>query len=142
AGVPAARAAPGVRGAAAGAGVGSRGQVDGDRRRQAPRVLPDQRIEVGDLRPRPRSRREVEPGRRARRARAGAGARGVDRGLAGRRRWQVTEYRNPKPTVDVVIELADAPGKIVFIVRRNEPRGLALPGGFIDEGEWVADAAV
>ena len=32
-------------------------------------------------------------------------------------------YRNPKPTVDIVIELADAPGQIVFIVRRNEPRG-------------------
>lgn len=53
-----------------------------------------------------------------------------------------TEFRNPKPTVDLIIELADAPGQIVFIVRRNEPRGLALPGGFVDDGEWVADAAV
>lgn len=53
-----------------------------------------------------------------------------------------TAYKNPKPTVDLVIELADAPGQIVFIVRKNEPRGLALPGGFVDEGEWVADAAV
>ncbi len=53
-----------------------------------------------------------------------------------------TTYKNPKPTVDVVIELAGAPGQIVFIVRKNEPRGLALPGGFVDEGEWVADAAV
>ena len=52
------------------------------------------------------------------------------------------EFKNPKPTVDLIIELADAPGRIVFIVRRNEPRGLALPGGFVDEGEWVADAAV
>jgi len=51
-------------------------------------------------------------------------------------------YKNPKPTVDVVIELADAPGQIVFIVRNNEPRGLALPGGFVDDGEWVADAAI
>ena len=51
-------------------------------------------------------------------------------------------YKNPKPTVDIVIELAGAPGQIVFIVRKNEPRGLALPGGFVDEGEWVADAAV
>lgn len=54
----------------------------------------------------------------------------------------MTEYKNPKPTVDLIIELADAPGHIVFIVRKNEPRGLALPGGFIDEGEWAADAAV
>ena len=51
-------------------------------------------------------------------------------------------YRNPKPTVDLVIELADAPGQIVVIVRKNVPQGLALPGGFVDEGEWVADAAV
>jgi 8-oxo-dGTP diphosphatase len=51
-------------------------------------------------------------------------------------------YKNPKPTVDLVIELLDAPGQIVFIMRKNEPRGLALPGGFVDEGEWVADAAV
>lgn len=53
-----------------------------------------------------------------------------------------TTYKNPKPTVDLVIELADAPGQIVFIVRKNAPQGLALPGGFVDEGEWVADAAV
>jgi 8-oxo-dGTP diphosphatase len=53
-----------------------------------------------------------------------------------------TVYRNPKPTVDLLIELAGAPGQLVFIVRKNEPRGLALPGGFVDEGEWVADAAV
>ena len=30
----------------------------------------------------------------------------------------------------------------MFIERGNEPRGFALPGGFVDEGEWVADAAV
>jgi 8-oxo-dGTP diphosphatase len=51
-------------------------------------------------------------------------------------------YRNPKPTVDIVIELDDAPGQIVLIRRKNPPHGLALPGGFVDEGEWVADAAV
>jgi 8-oxo-dGTP diphosphatase len=54
----------------------------------------------------------------------------------------VTEYRNPKPTCDILIELAGAPGQLVFIERKNEPRGLALPGGYVDEGEWIADAAV
>ena len=54
----------------------------------------------------------------------------------------MSAYRNPTPTVDVLIELAGAPGQLVFVVRANEPRGLALPGGFVDEGEWLADAAV
>jgi 8-oxo-dGTP diphosphatase len=51
-------------------------------------------------------------------------------------------YRNPTPTVDVLIELADPPGTLVLIERKNEPHGFALPGGFVDEGEWIADAAV
>ena len=54
----------------------------------------------------------------------------------------MAEYKNPKPTVDMLIELADAPGALVFIERANAPHGFALPGGFVDEGEWVADAAV
>ena len=53
----------------------------------------------------------------------------------------MTEYKNPKPTVDLLIEMADAPGSLVLIERANEPHGFALPGGFVDEGEWVADAA-
>jgi 8-oxo-dGTP diphosphatase len=52
------------------------------------------------------------------------------------------QYKNPTPTVDVLIELEGRPGELVFIERAHEPVGLALPGGFVDEGEWVADAAV
>lgn len=48
-------------------------------------------------------------------------------------------YRNPTPTVDVIIELD---GGVVLIERRNEPKGWALPGGFVDEGERVEDAAI
>ncbi|MBA2661842.1 MAG: NUDIX hydrolase [Bradymonadaceae bacterium] len=48
-------------------------------------------------------------------------------------------YRNPAPTVDVIIEVA---GCIVLIERKNEPRGWAIPGGFVDYGEPVEEAAV
>lgn len=47
--------------------------------------------------------------------------------------------RNPYPTVDVVVRID---GKIVLIERVNEPKGWALPGGFIDYGETVEHAAV
>ncbi len=48
----------------------------------------------------------------------------------------------PALTVDVVIELVDRPGRpIVLIERRNPPPGYALPGGFVDVGETVEQAA-
>lgn len=47
-------------------------------------------------------------------------------------------YRNPAPTVDVIIETGDG---IVLIERRFEPPGWAIPGGFIDYGESAGDAA-
>lgn len=56
----------------------------------------------------------------------------------------MSEYKNPTPTVDVIIEIAGpdgAPG-IVLIERKNEPVGWALPGGFVDEGEPLWRAAV
>lgn len=57
---------------------------------------------------------------------------------------RVMRYRNPFPTVDVIIELGgdEAAAPIVFIQRRNPPRGWALPGGFVDYGETVEQAAV
>jgi ADP-ribose pyrophosphatase YjhB (NUDIX family) len=48
-------------------------------------------------------------------------------------------YRNPTPTVDIIIEIGDA---IVLIERRNPPYGWALPGGFVDYGESYEKAAV
>lgn len=48
----------------------------------------------------------------------------------------------PALAVDLVIELVDRPGRpIVLIERRNPPAGHALPGGFVDIGETVEDAA-
>ena len=57
---------------------------------------------------------------------------------------ELPDYRNPVPTVDIIIELPrdDAGIGIVLIKRRNPPLGWALPGGFIDYGESAEDAAV
>lgn len=49
-------------------------------------------------------------------------------------------YRNPAPTVDLIIELGG--GRIVLIERKNPPHGWALPGGFVDYGESLETAAV
>jgi len=48
-------------------------------------------------------------------------------------------YRNPLPTVDIIIEVE---GGIVLIERRNPPFGWAIPGGFVDYGESVEACAV
>ncbi|WP_031433457.1 NUDIX domain-containing protein [Methylomarinum vadi] len=54
----------------------------------------------------------------------------------------------PKPitpllAADTLIELLDQPGRpFVLIERANPPYGWALPGGFVDVGESVEQAAV
>ena len=51
-------------------------------------------------------------------------------------------YRNPVPTVDIIIELVDRPHRpIILIERHNQPLGWAIPGGFVDYGEQVEFAA-
>ncbi len=51
----------------------------------------------------------------------------------------VSEWENPKVTVDIIIRIGD---RIVLIERRNEPFGWALPGGFVDYGESLESAAL
>ena len=50
----------------------------------------------------------------------------------------VTTYRNPFPTVDIIIRQGAG---LVLIERKNEPCGWALPGGFVDYGESLEQAA-
>jgi len=52
---------------------------------------------------------------------------------------RIERYRNPVPTVDILIAYRDG---IVLIERLNPPPGWALPGGFVDYGESLEAAAV
>ena len=52
---------------------------------------------------------------------------------------QAIAPRNPVPTVDIIIEIDAA---IVLIERKNPPYGWALPGGFVDYGESLEEAAI
>jgi len=52
---------------------------------------------------------------------------------------KVKPFRNPFPTVDVIIEYE---GKIVLIERKNPPYGYALPGGFVEYGETLEECAI
>ncbi|MBN1664704.1 MAG: NUDIX hydrolase [Deltaproteobacteria bacterium] len=53
---------------------------------------------------------------------------------------EIVSYRNPFPTVDIIIELEGR--GIVLIKRKNPPYGWAIPGGFVDYGESLEEAAV
>jgi len=52
---------------------------------------------------------------------------------------RIQVYKNPVPTVDIIIEIGE---EIVLIERKNPPLGWALPGGFVDYGESFETAAV
>lgn len=52
--------------------------------------------------------------------------------------YEIKQYRNPFPTVDVIIRYG---GGVVMIERKNPPRGWAIPGGFLDYGESAEEGA-
>ena len=51
----------------------------------------------------------------------------------------MTALKTPFVTVDIIIRYQ---GGIVMIERKNPPPGWAIPGGFVDIGESLEDAAV
>ncbi len=52
----------------------------------------------------------------------------------------IERYRNPTPTVDIIIEIENR--GIVLIKRGRPPYGWAIPGGYVDYGESLEEAAV
>jgi 8-oxo-dGTP diphosphatase len=46
----------------------------------------------------------------------------------------------PRLTVDVIVDMGA--GMVLMVERRNAPQGWALPGGFVDVGETVEEAAL
>jgi ADP-ribose pyrophosphatase YjhB (NUDIX family) len=54
--------------------------------------------------------------------------------------YEIEIYRNPIPTVDIIIEIESR--GIILIKRKNPPYGWAIPGGFVDYGESLEEAAL
>ena len=54
------------------------------------------------------------------------------------------DYARPALTVDVVVVTREVKPRVLLIERKGEPFAgrWALPGGFVEEGERLADAAV
>lgn len=53
----------------------------------------------------------------------------------------VSKFNSPLPTVDIIV-YDSKHNEIVLIERKFEPRGWALPGGFVDYGESLESAAI
>ncbi|MGR3319795.1 MAG: NUDIX domain-containing protein [Candidatus Anammoxibacter sp.] len=56
---------------------------------------------------------------------------------------EISKYHNPFLTVDILIECVTPNGEqgLVLIHRKNIPKVWAIPGGFVEYGESVEDAA-
>jgi len=55
----------------------------------------------------------------------------------------MTRPATPALTVDIIIEMIDRPERpVVLIERKYPPYGWAIPGGFVDVGETVTQAAI
>jgi 8-oxo-dGTP diphosphatase len=52
----------------------------------------------------------------------------------------MTRPQTPLLAVDVIVEMG-LPLRVVLVQRRHPPHGWAIPGGFVDIGETVAQAA-
>jgi 8-oxo-dGTP diphosphatase len=57
---------------------------------------------------------------------------------------EVHVYSNPVPTIDVIIGVQGEGGGegVVLVYRENDPKAWALPGGFVDYGETLEQAAI
>jgi 8-oxo-dGTP diphosphatase len=53
--------------------------------------------------------------------------------------YVLRRHHNPVPTVDLIIEIPNQ--GLILIQRANPPLGWALPGGYVDYGESLEDAA-
>jgi ADP-ribose pyrophosphatase YjhB (NUDIX family) len=53
---------------------------------------------------------------------------------------EIEVFKNPIPTVDIIIEIHSK--GIILIKRKNPPYGWAIPGGFVDYGESLEEAAI
>ena len=60
------------------------------------------------------------------------------------KKQKIAWSKKPFPTVDIIIEVDREDGwpGVVLIERKNPPYGWALPGGFVDYGESLEEAAV
>lgn len=58
--------------------------------------------------------------------------------------YPIKKFLNPTPTVDILIECETSRGErgIVLIYRKNPPIAWAIPGGYVDYGESLEEAAV